>query len=50
VGWNKVLPSTVYCFLKLLPNQFSNFKLIHNDGCGGGGDRDHVDYDDYGNN
>jgi len=52
VGWNKVLPSTVCCFLKVLPNQSSNFKWVHNDGCDGGGgdDRDDVDYDDYGNN
>ena len=33
------------CFLKLLPNQSSNLKWVHNDVCGGG-DRDHVDDDD----
>lgn len=45
VDWNKVLPSTVCCFLKLLPNQSLNFKGVRNDGCGGG-DRGHVDCDD----
>jgi hypothetical protein len=49
VGLNKVVPSTVCCFMKLLPNQSSNLKWVHNDGCGSG-DCDRAVYDDDVNN